>query len=120
MTPPDRSLRRLWAYLDRLDAKRRDLERRVAELERSVPDESGRVPASVAADRLGVAPVTVRRMVEDGALEGLAMRLPDRERLVWVVEVASLERFEQDSVATGARGVTTPSIIGQRTSTKEA
>jgi hypothetical protein len=99
MTPPDRSLRRLWAYLDRLDAQRRDLEQRVADLERGAggEPEAKRVPTTAAAERLGVAPVTIRRMLEAGALEGLKVALPESERCVWTVEVASLERFERSS-----------------------
>jgi hypothetical protein len=58
-----------------------------------------RIPAAAAARRLGLAPSTVRRLVSAGDLEGLAVKLPDRARRVWVVDVASVERLEREAAA---------------------
>jgi hypothetical protein len=104
--------RRLAALEKRLDAREGDrlrlevlenrnrwLERRLDALDRRgghrapqlAPER--RVPAVAAARRLGLAPATVRRMVAEGRLEGLAIESGGRR--LWTVNLSSLERLER-------------------------
>ncbi len=107
------------AQLDELARENADLRRRVERLERRVADGPERRPATWAARRLGLSPASVRRLVETGHLEGAALRLPDRERRVWVVEAESVERFERQGGAVGAPGTPNRAAAGRRARDKE-
>lgn len=113
-------LRAAWARLDELAREVREhlaaLEGRIDQLERQLAQERAprRVPAAAAARRLGLSPASVRRLVESGALDGAALRLPDRERRVWVVSLESLERFERQASAPGAAGAPDRAAAGRR------
>ena len=102
--------------VDRLERRLAELERCYAALdrERDAALEPRRAPATRAAERLGISPATVRRLIESGALDGLALQLPDRERKLWVVDVKSLERFERESDPTGATGARNEAVSGRR------
>lgn len=102
------NLRHAWAALDKLFKAVDRLERRVAQLERErAPEpEVARVPSGKAAQRIGCHPRTIRRLIQQGVLKGERRQLPGRERGQWVVELASLERFEAGSGPTAAPAAT--------------
>jgi len=79
------------------------------------PGERKRVPAAAAAERLGLAAQTIRRLVAAGELEGLAVPMPDSGRRVWTVTLDSLERFERAAAdAVGAPGAREGAVTGLR------
>ena len=74
-----------------------------------VPPE--RQALAVAARRLGVGASTLRRWVEQGKVEGLA--LPSGNRLLWTVTTSSIETLEQRG-ARGARGASEGAPASER------
>jgi len=100
-----------------LAAAFQELEQRVLVLERRTAAPA-RMPTTAAAKRLGLSPASVRRLIEAGELEGLALQLQGSSRKVWVVELQSLERFERArGVPVGALGAASDRIAGQRSRT---
>ena len=63
-------------------------------------DERRRIGLMEAAERLGVSPMTVRRLVREGTLQVHANPLDKRQKLVDVTEVERLRQAAQDG--TGA------------------
>lgn len=121
-----RGLAAAWGAVERLEAGvaqerelREALEHRLAAVERELALGRAlrRVPLVTAARRLGLSPASVRRLIQSGDLAGAALRLPDRERRVWVVEVQSLARFEREAGAVGAVGAENSPVSRQRGST---
>jgi len=115
-----RSLTKTWREIEGLRSLRFEMVPRV--LVRPLPaptardpGERKRVPAAAAAERLGLAAQTIRRLVAAGELEGLAVPMPDSGRRVWTVTLDSLERFERAAAdAVGAPGAREGAVTGLR------
>jgi hypothetical protein len=107
------TLATLWARVERLERRaqrgaapaRPEPAPRAEQAPLSAPE---RVPAAAAARRLGLAPATVRRMVAEGRLDGLAIEAGGRR--LWTVSLDSLARLERGAV--GAPDATDPRISG--------
>lgn len=99
-----RGLRGIWAAITKIEDLQVDLDHRVTALERELARarQPHRVPVVTAARRLGLSTASVRRLIAAGDLAGAALQLPDRERRVWVVDLASVERFERAAGAVDA------------------
>ena len=76
-----------------LRATVRSLASRLAAVERELGLGRGarRVSAARAAELIGCDPRTVRRMIQDGELEGAVIELPGRSRRRWVVLLSAVE-----------------------------
>lgn len=115
----DRRERALAGALQELEQRLARVERRNVELEGELrrARHARRIPVATAARRLGLSPASIRRLIESGDLRGAGLRLPDRERRAWVVDLPDLERLEREAGAVGAPGTAKPASAGHRGST---